>query len=156
MLRLNGSGLVVQTFELCLHLWDAFAETGSDYWSSGRTNICHFVRTVIVAGPLALLATIWLYGFMIYVGIVYPVLRFGGTIYTITIGSAVAIILLAVGITHLIRLLERNKPARAPKPKKERKPGFVNEAATVFWTWLISAKQRVCPLIETRTPEATS
>lgn len=151
LINLNKTGLMIQTFELCLRLWDSFADTGSDYWMTGRTNVCHFVRTIVVAGPLALLASLGLWSFIVYVAAVYPVLRFGFVTYGTVIGGVGSAVLFIMGIVWLIRLVDRFLPAKTPKPPKPRKErrNFISEAANIFWAWIVAAKQRVCPLVET-------
>ena len=61
--------------------------------------------------------------------------------------AAVAVAGAVYGLTWLSRR-SAHLPPKPAKPKKERKSSAVTQAANLLWLWVVSAKHRVCLLID--------
>ena len=91
-----------------------------------------------------------LYAYGLYVLVIWPITHFGVNLYGISLlflGIAIALCFaLIAGFGWL-----RDHP---PKPKAEKpKSKFmqnIDDIGTLFIAWIISAKHKVCPVVEMR------
>ncbi len=148
MLHLHKSQWHVRLFFWALENWDAFSGCTSDARMTGRTNVCHFIRTIFVAAPLAFASHAVFAAAVLYVVVYFPVTRFGAVNYV----STLVIFGATVGTVFLIRWLVGLIPRRKPRAKPDKQPsefgkkfsGFVD----ILIEWAVAQKRRVCSLIE--------
>lgn len=145
----------VKVFRVALFLWASF-RFGEDYTRDGfearhanRTNLCFFVRTILVWGPLALAAQIFAYGAALSALTVAPIYLFGGG----TIGRLLLYVagagLLTTGLVAIVSWVDRKAKERAKtRPKKLEVLADESQSAwSVFVEWLAAHKAKVCPTI---------
>lgn len=156
-MELNPNQWHVKFYFWCLDVWDAFLDT---YTDRDRSNLCQYIRTIFVWMPLALVANIAFWLYLVYVLLYFPITHFG----VIGIGGGymtIAIIGGTIGIYFYLKekLKQHRREQRraaertadvassdAAVEKEERGPGFIE----VIWLYLVATKQKVCPTIEFR------
>jgi uncharacterized membrane protein YwzB len=132
----------------CLKMCEAF--TDRDWLVEQyrrRTNLCHYMRVVMVYAPLiiavhvvAVVATFW-------VLIIRPIQLFGMTGYLSTlrvIVIGIVTIVLLVGLRALILHFYRK---RKPRDVVHHEPGKLAQSLDLFGEYLAAKKARICPLI---------
>jgi len=147
-MNLNKQSWYVRWFFWSLDILDKFV--GCDTWRYQKgTNLCHFMRVILIYAPLVLVLHLALYGAAIGVVTVLPVYLFGWGSYGKTLGFVAAGVFIWF-VTQAI--LERRKitgqesiVAQSPKVVQ------ASSAGPTFWQvvgeWLRAKKAKVCPLI---------
>jgi hypothetical protein len=170
---------MVRLFKAALSIWDEFRGEYTALWtpnSSGgyeSTNLCFFMRTILVWAPLVFL----LHALMLFLAWValwyFPASFFGAVVWAGYIGRFFLLVLgvwlLILGIKMLdekmtVIIERRRKP---PKPKPYKKPKIhvdLSRAKKVFqgirdfssllidWAW--AQKKKICPTIKFTEPQS--
>ncbi|HEX5774856.1 MAG TPA: hypothetical protein VFY28_02755 [Candidatus Paceibacterota bacterium] len=168
----------VTWFFVSLAVLDKFR--GRTWWDSdldrykNGTNLCHFIRVILLWTPLVYALHILVYGTAIAILTYWPIRLFGFNGYIATIIGIVTFVVVVVGaafaLQGLVSLLayirsnqheraverakqESDKDVPAPQPAKVRHgPSF----GEVLWSYLVAAKQKVCPIINFKQLETQS
>lgn len=123
-----------------------------------KTNLCQYVRFLLVWMPLVLGINVALVGFAIWTIVVLPINLFGITGYAWTIGTIVGVIAIIVAIVYLFKLFgwlmdKRDKAAKkSPVVRKQPVPVVIKPyTGPSFWevlgAWMKAQKDKVCPII---------
>ncbi len=147
MITLKTTVWHARLFLWSFEIWDGFMGSGSNVRMTGRTNLCHFMRTIFIAMPLVFLLHAAFMAFVLYVIGVFPVTYFGALNYGASIVVVGTLVGLYFGLCWLAQLKRSKFPAkqRPSKPPKEpRDSGFV----FLIWEWIVAQHQRVCPIIK--------
>lgn len=156
----------VHWFFWSLEIWNEFLGRYDSSWhyETHGTNLCHFMRVTFVYGP----AVIALHILTVVAGVAtvtaLPIYLFGGTGYAWSLGTIVGAIVLVVATVYALKFMltwrVEQQPAIANVEDSEDEqedaapvtatapagPSFLE----VVWTWLVSAKQKICPIIKFR------
>jgi hypothetical protein len=146
MMTLDSNNWYVRLFHWSLKTCDGFTDRYTAYRYEGRTNLCHFMRVILVYMPLVWLIQILTHIATIGVLIILPIRLFGFQIYVIglleiLIGSVVSV----VGY-HLIRhiFLARRKQRQRRVSDELHEPTFIH----VVVAWIKAKEKKICPIIE--------
>ena len=128
------------------------------YYDDESTNLCHYVRVILLYAPLVFLAHLIFLAAALYVLILLPFQLFG-TGYWYAIGIIAALAALAGIAVWFHRRWEfvwskkheekTSQPTPEPEPVKVKRPGFFE----VLWNYLIAVKQKICPTVNFYTQE---
>ena len=151
----------VAWFFLSLAIIDEFMDERG--WRQSRysegTNLCSFVRVILLWAPIIVVLNLLGYAAVIAVLTYLPIHLFGLTGYGWIVGGLAAVVaviwLINVTFAALGRSNARRRELRrrenlhrgfdereAPEPEKKG-PSF----AAVLWGYVVAAKQRICPMI---------
>lgn len=148
----------VRWFFWSLTVWDEFKDHGDSSWRyRNGTNLCHFLRVMLVWCPLVLLLNVAVYGAGVAALTALPIYFWGGTGYAYVVGALAIVVGVIISLNALSRRLkewERRHPP-APKPEKKKEPPKVAVPAAptgpgfwqVVWQYIVASKQKVCPII---------
>ncbi len=145
----------VRWFFWSLMVWDEFKETDSSWRYENGTNLCHFIRVMLVWCPLVLLLNAAVYGSGIAALTALPIYLYGGVGYAWVVGIIAFVVALILAIKFALRRLrewERRQPAMHKSEKKNETPK-VAPAPTgpgffeVLWKYIVGLKKKVCPTI---------
>lgn len=157
-MRLDRSQWFVKLFFWSLGIWDEFTgHNRKNQCEMNGTNLCFFIRVMLVWAPLVLLLHVVLFGSTIYILTVLPITLFGGSSYFAAIAT---LILLIMGIKRVHEYMkQRNEIKRSERVRKwneeyfnpletspwvqesERRHGFIE----VILLWLMAKKKLICP-----------
>lgn len=149
-MKLQNNSWYVRMFRAELALWEDF----SDQWDligehEEKTNLCFFFRTILIWGPLTILANIIAAGVIVFSLIILPLMLFGGTSYLILLGIIVGIIVGgAVIVSGAVKGLQRYLLWRDRRPVVKKIPKVGPSFTHVVGTWLSAKKSKICPIIE--------
>lgn len=129
-----------------------------DYGDEIGTGFLILLAIVAAAALIALISWgVWalLYNTDDFLHGVLVVAAYAGLALLVLAGIILLALALA-GIVHVVKKWHRNRPPKAKKPvklavakpKKEKKVSEGDSTWTVAWTFLMSKKRRVCPLIQ--------
>ena len=150
----------MRLFFWSLGIWQAFRKYDSrydrGYVEEKGTNLCFFFRVILVYMPLVLLV----HGALVVAAIAsltaVPIYLFGARGYGWTVGVTIAVIGTVWGLALCARCIYHPKvgftesrkaliqPEKTPLP-----PNFFD----VLWAYIVSTKQRICPLIMFNVPK---
>lgn len=167
-MRENKMTLNERLWYVRLYFWsasicDEFTEGGMEWRARERgTNLCQFLRVIVVYMPAILLLHVALYGGAITAITAVPIYLMG-MVWYFAVAGAVALI---IGIVYAIKWYRRiqlrgaarneagteTKPAPVATPQPATSPSF----GSIVWQWLVAQKQRVCPLINFNAQEHAS
>lgn len=159
-MNLDRKSWHVRFFFWSLEVVDAFLKGGyPTYEFQDRTNLCHFMRVLLVYLPFILsvhaaliVSAVYALGFLPYSFFGIPYLRLAGYVLAVIafIGFA------AFGAVRVLQMMkekaeqaataaEKKEVERKPeRPKRKRQgPGF----SEVVGAWLKARKQQICPEI---------
>lgn len=145
-MNLRSGSWYVRLFHACLYVWASFKYF--DEWDrekfterhAKQTNLCFFVRTIVVWTPLVLVLHVAVYGAAVTVLAVAPIYLFGVGGYGKTLLVLAIVAATIAGVVALIRWAE-SRP-RKPEPMQ------VGVSATdVVLEWLAAKKAKICPTI---------
>lgn len=163
-MTLNERLWYVRLFFWCLSIQDEFTEGNAEYRVRRHgTNLCHFLRVILVYTPIIFLLHLVLYGGAV-AAITYVPMSLMGLGWYFAVAIAIACL---VGIIYAIKWYRRwqlNRPAKtqsraeaqpvqaAAATPKPTSPSF----GSLVWQFIVAQKRRVCPLINfSRTQEQT-
>jgi hypothetical protein len=146
----------VRWFFWSLMLWDEFREDETSWqFENNGTNLCHFIRVILVWAPLVVVLHLLVYGSAIAVLTAWPIYLFGFSWYMAAL-LAIAIVVGAVWGTkrasRKAREWRRTHPITVLRPTFRRTktveaaprgPGFFE----VLWQYVVAVKSKVCPTI---------
>jgi hypothetical protein len=154
--ELNPNLWHVKLYFWSLDVWDAFQETHTD---RHRSNLCQYIRTILVLMPVALVVNICFWLYLLYVLIYYPVTRFG----VVGTGTCYLVVALMTGVSWLRSRMKEKRAKRRHDERStypqatrvsssdttddeqgDRGPGFIE----MVCVYLVAMKQKVCPIIE--------
>jgi uncharacterized membrane protein len=158
----------VNWFFLSLAVLDKFRGGwgDSEYRYRKGTNLCHFVRVILLWTPLVVVLHLALYAAALAALIALPIYWFGlsgylGTVVGLVVFAALVVLVSFVvagvgkGMAYVARQSRANRQKReaqaASKPAPEKKgPSF----GEVLWQFAVATKRRVCPVLNFKTAEA--
>jgi hypothetical protein len=133
------------------------------------TNLCHFMRVILLWAPLVLLLHLVLYGGAIAALTIVPVYWFGLSGYLGLILGLVVFIFLCVlagfasaGIGKSINyVVLRSRKSRQKSGTEEIPEPLTNEKigpsfGEVLWEYAVATKRRICPIINFKNAEVQS
>jgi len=159
-MELNRSVWYVHLFFWSLGIWGAFRDNNYLYNRSRMeergTNLCFFIRVMVVYMPLVLLLHATFVTMAVASLIALPIYLFGGIVYGWTLAAIMAVIGTIWGVKVALRRVarrerkqhERKQPA-AKVAKTPRGPGFFE----VLWAYLVAAKKKICPSVAFLAPK---
>ncbi|MDO8655467.1 MAG: hypothetical protein Q7R48_03615 [bacterium] len=154
-MELNRNVWYVQLFFWSLRIYGAFRK---DFWNRRRfdpeevarngTNLCFFMRVIIVYVPLILLSHAALFVAAAASVTLVPISFFGAAAYGRTLVFLAATAAIIFLIIKMITFAQRHKPAKQtpkkrPVAKQPTGPSFLE----VSWAYVVAVKRKVCPLI---------
>lgn len=170
----------VTWFFVSLAVLDKFR--GRTSWDSdldryrNGTNLCHFIRVILLWTPLVYGFHILVYGTAIAILTYWPIRLFGFNGYVATIIGIVTFVIVVVAVAFVLQGLvnavafirdkqderaeerarqesDSDEDVPAPQPARVRQgPSF----GEVLWNYLVAVKQKVCPIINFKQLETQS
>jgi hypothetical protein len=155
-MELNRSVWYVRLFFWSLRIWGAFRNDDHRYdvyeMEKRGTNLCFFVRVMIVYMPLVLLTHVAFVVAAVASLTVLPIYLFGGINYgwLLVVIAVVTCTLKGIGVAerrvaerkHMwVKLMEHERETQ--QATESGGPGFFG----VLWAYLVATKKKVCPLI---------
>ena len=145
----------VRWFFWSLMVWNEFKEDDDSSWRYRTgTNLCHFLRVMLVWCPLVLLLNAAVYGSGIAVLTVLPIYFYGGVGYAWIIGVIVFVVGLLLAVKFVNRRLSewsyRRSAMRVRVPQPPRAPITAPTGPTfleVLLSYIIAVKMKVCPTV---------
>ena len=152
-MELRSDRWLVRWYFWALEIWNVFLGKYYCYYPDReRTNLCHFVRVIIVYCPLVLVAHLATAAAMVVATVVFPIWLFGLTRYFVFLG----IVTLLGGLVAVLqfswfwtedwrsRLWPETKTKKEKaKPEKSIGPSFFR----ILWKFIVATKRNVCPII---------
>lgn len=143
----------VRLFFWSLGVWDDFLG-GNDVAhveSTGRTDLCHYLRVIFLWMPLVFILHAATLGFVLYVFVYYQITRFGFDGW----GMMFGVIFTAVGLIVLIKFVYNQLEERKYRSKRREylsdrqsvRPSRVG-LVTLTIKMIAAKKERICPLIQ--------
>lgn len=117
-----------------------------DYHSK-HTNLCHFMRTILVWAPLVVVLNIAFYVLGFLSVIIIPLLWFPGLFFQFLLilgGVALSIVLIAVTVCGISKLKDVTYEFMRNKFLNNEDPTSVE----VVWAYVKSFKNSICPFID--------
>jgi uncharacterized membrane protein len=158
-MNLNTEQWYVRWFFWSLGIWEEFNETYQAHSVEiNGTNLCFFVRTIVLYVPVVLLSHAIAFGLCLLAFVVAPIMMFGGRYYAYGVGAIVAIVAVLFGAVFFYEYVQNKKDAkrewngqRVRRTPSAREPSF----GKLLWDWAVAQKQKVCPMItfSNRQPE---
>ena len=151
---LNPQSWYVRWFFWSLGILDAFLDNGERRWYMERhgTNLCFFLRTIVLYTPLILLLHAVVYGVALAALTIVPVLIFGASGYFSTVIAITLLVLIVIGVKQWRK--HQQKGYQETELNRSARIAAVTEAIVagprffqVLWAWLVAAKKKVCPMI---------
>lgn len=131
--------------EICrLYLWslglcEEFSGHNKDALRE-KTNLCHFVRTIVVYMPLIILSELCVWCAVLFATIIQPIRLWGFGGYSGTL----VIIALTVGAIYGVIRFASYLEDLPPRPRRTRSK---SQTRLVLEAYVHAKKQRICPLI---------
>lgn len=153
-MELNKNIWYVRLFFWSLGIWEAFRD-GNYRYDRERvevfgTNLCFFVRVVVLYMPFAILLNVVSVALAVASLTLLPIYFFGGVTYGWILGAIALVIGVMWGVKTVrggimwVRFVERKRMVRrAREAMKPGEPGFLE----VLWAYLVATKKKVCPSI---------
>ena len=153
-------------FFWALGICDEFRGYDTAYRYEAHTNLCHFMRVIVVWMPFVLFLHVLLVAAAVGAVTVWPIRLFGWTTWL----GILAGIAFVVGVVIAVKkaseyqrhrrwerpAVPRTVPAPAPAAaiQEEAEPESPS-TWELIWAWIVAQKQKVCPIISfTETKEA--
>jgi len=128
-----------------------FTEKGLDYQArKDGTNLCAFIRALIVWTPLILAAHVLVYALAGFVLMAVPLALLGVVGYLIALGVVGAIVLAIWGLIKWVNYRDDKRWRARQSISQEELPSPADDQPSfteVAWKWAVAQKQKVCPLI---------
>lgn len=150
---LNPQSWHVRWFFWSLGIWDAFLDNGERGWQMERhgTNLCFFLRTIVLYTPLVLLLHAVVYGAALAALTIVPILIFGASGYFSTVIAITLLVLTVIGVKQWRKHQQKgHQEAELRRPA----PVAVTEVITasprffqILWEWIVAVEKKVCPMI---------
>ena len=137
-------------FTLGKQITEAFI--GNEYWydqpsSKTKVDLCSYMRTIMIWGPLCTLAHILFYAFILFVTVWFPISVAGGLSYLWMLIILVCVAGAIAGIAGFFWTADKATAAYKsyklgrPEPTGPTFRGLIRE---YYW----AVKQRICPILE--------
>jgi len=146
---LNPQRWDVKWFFWSLDIWDAFLErrTGS-YVQCYGTNLCFFLRVMLVWTPLVLLLHTVVYGVAIAALTIVPIYLFGGSGYFWGVSAIVTLVLIILGVKKLRDYLEKRRwQMTLREANREANVSAEPSFFKILSEWSVAQKKKICPTI---------
>lgn len=150
---LNKSKWYVRWYFWSLGICEEFRDNHSLIWNAEKdgTNLCAFMRVILIYAPLILLLHAIVYAAALAVITVLPIWLFGLMSYGLVVGAiALLIILVALAINLVGELLDKRRTRIDAQEQAVKTtsadatdPSFVR----VLGRWVVAKKRKVCPLL---------
>ena len=115
------------------------------------TNLCAFMRVIIIYAPLILLLHAIVYAAALATVTVWPIYLFGLKWYGIGVGALVALVLTIIVVVKLVIWLLRKREEKIEAQEQLAKPTNDNPTGPSFLRivgqWVMAKKRKICPLI---------
>lgn len=164
-MELNRSVWYVRLFFWSLAIWETFRDYDYRYDRSHvekrGTNLCFFIRVMVVYMPLVLLLHAAFAATAVASLTALPIYLFGGIAYGWTLAAIAVVIGTIWGVKVALRraarrertqvkFVERKREVQpATEVTEPRGPGFFE----ILWAYLVAAKKKVCPSIAFLAPK---
>ena len=123
------------------------------------TNLCHFVRVIVVYMPLILLAQVIFWAALVAAVVVLPIRWFGIAGYATTIGVAVGVVIAATGLVFGLRHIsnifsdwrdERRELRwqREDDLRRHPQPSPGPSVVSIAVMFVAAQKHKICPLVK--------
>jgi hypothetical protein len=167
----------VHWFFISLAVISRFRGDYSSYWTEIRyrdgTNLCHFIRVILVWAPLIVLLNVSACGLVLAALIAAPIYLFGVTSYLAVIFGLIAIVCVGVGVSFVGFLIQLSvsylkRRAREKRLSKMLAEGDSTEKVevpevpkgptfgAVLWQYAVATKHRFCPNLTFKSQEMSS
>lgn len=139
-----------------LRVWHGFVDRAEYQTSrySKRTNLCYYIRVIVLWVPLVVLSYVAVLGGITYALFILPVKLFGLREFWTVVGVIALVVGIIVGIVFLASLFVRGvrRAVRFPLDYLEQRQEQKREAgkpsfASLIKEWIVAKKQKICPLI---------
>lgn len=140
-----------QLFLFCLGLRDSlFTGIDTSHRYEDGTNLCHFVRVIVVYGPLTVLLNLLTVGFVLTAVAGLPVYYVGPAGYLwLLLFLFLAGAFLGAAVYGLVRYV-RSRPKKPESPVSPKRSARV---VTLIGEYIVAKKKSVCPLITFKSEE---
>lgn len=164
-MQLNLESWHVRLFFWALGIWDEFRNKDSrQIFVRKQTNLCHYVRVLLVWMPFVLSIHAALVAGIIWTFIILPINLFSITGYGWTIAVIIGLTVVVFAIVYFLKMLGwflyLMRVARGKRLEVERKKRLEVERPDTgpgFWevlkTWMKAKKARMCPIINFAIPK---
>lgn len=123
----------------------------TSYFENG-TNLCHYMRVILVYLPLILLIWLATLAATVYVAVITPIKLFGisdylwtlGIIAAVTVGIVLVSIMISLVFDGFLMSLIRRRRVRRLERIVAPELNFLE----LMGQWLVAKKQKVCPQLE--------
>lgn len=152
-MHLNKNSWYVRWYFWSLEICCQFLDNGNMMWRAEQkgTNLCAFMRVIIIYAPLILLLHAIVYAGALAAITIWPIYLFGLKGYGLGMGALVALVALIVGIVLLVMWLNKTRKARTANQGQKIKQTAVNSIDPGFFRimgrWVVAKKRKICPLI---------
>ncbi len=142
---LNKGTWYVRLFFLAVGIWDEFRDRDTLWLAREETNLCYFIRVILVWMPFVLLLHLCLVAAAIFAAIYWPIHLFGTRGYGTGLAGVAVIVFLVVGTVVGTKwfLKRRRAEPRVTKAAVEKQPGFLSLVVTAA----VASKKKICPII---------
>lgn len=127
-----------------------------------RTNLCEFMRGILVWLPLTLLIQLTAMFSIVYALVIYPIMRLGGDFWKVpawVIGFPALACALVIGIIYVVEKLKDHFFSRPIDDRyqtweekmqkaREKELAFERSLPGIILTWLKARKASICPIID--------
>lgn len=170
-MELNPNSWYVRLFFWSVGIWGAFLDKEYRYVPDDLrergTNLCFFVRVMVVYMPLVLL----LHAAFVVAAVVsltaLPIYLFGSIAYGWTLAAIAAVIVAILGVKRmlglraLLRAIEQERAQREKRfvEQEREERSVVTEAPKgpsffeVLWAYLVAGKKKICPSVTFLNPQ---
>lgn len=152
-MHLNKDSWYVRWYFWSLGICEEFSDNCSltDRAENRGTNLCAFMRVILIYAPLILLLHAIVYAGAIATITVWPIYLFGLKGYILGVSAVVGLVILVFLVINLVWLLLDRRKTRIAAQQQAAKPTNADAANPGFFhivrQWVVAKKQKVCPLI---------
>lgn len=154
-MHLNRESWHARLFFWALGVWNEFRNNESqEVFFRQQTNLCHYIRVLLVWMPLVLGIHAVLIGSTVWAFIILPIYLFGITGYGWTIAVIVGLIVAVFALVYFLKLLGRlfNKAEEWRDRPAVEKPDTGPSFWEVLRVWKKAQKDKMCPFVDFAVP----
>ena len=145
---LNRNKWYVRWYFWSLEICEEFTENYGNWMDKEQngTNLCAFMRTILIYAPLILLFHAVVYAGALAIVTILPIYLFGLKGYGLGVGVLVGFyifVFLAISLGVWLRNKQKSGSLTKKQAVVNSDPSFV----CVLGRWVVAKKRRICPLI---------
>lgn len=141
---LDSQKWYVRLYFWSLEILEEFLDNGYDWRHNSGTNLCHFLRVILIYMPAVVLINLSIVVSAFYVLTLWPIHLFGFWSYVWSIAAIAA-------LSGLIWLYVRKKRKELARPKTQMAKKMEGKDSPTFtrlvWEGVKSTKRKVCPIL---------